>query len=148
MAVMKIVVGIDDGPTSVRALRRACSFAGTLDAELHVVFVSHVPATVLAAMSGLPTIGDDFAEAQRTTVWQQADPILSSCSQPVTKLDLEGYPPDVLVEYAAEIGAGLIVIGSRGRGDLASLVLGSTSHRVVNNAPCDVLVVRAAEEKE
>lgn len=145
---MKIVVGIDDGPTSVRALEHACSFAGKLGADMHVVFVSHVPATVLAAMSGLPTIGDDFAEAQRTTVWAQADPILARCERSVTKVDLEGYPPDVLVEYAAEIEADLVVVGSRGRGDLASLVLGSTSHRVVNHAPCDVLVVRGSDEEE
>jgi len=63
-------------------------------------------------------------------------------------VDLEGYPPDVIVEYAQEIGADLIVVGSRGRGDLASLVLGSTSHRVVNHAPCDVLVVRGHNEEE
>lgn len=145
---MRMVVGIDDGPTSTVALKRACALAGSLGAELHVVFVSHVPATVLAAMSGLPSIGDDFAEAQRGAVWKEAEPVLEGCSQPVTRVDLEGYPPDVLVEYAGEIGADLIVVGSRGRGDLASLVLGSTSHRVVNHAPCDVLVVRGKNEEE
>lgn len=145
---MKFVVGIDDGETSTRALRRACSLADRLDAEVHVVFVSHVPATVLAAMSGLPTIGDDFAEAQRSTVWKEADPVLDGCGQPVTRVDLEGYPPDALVEYAREVDADLIVVGSRGRGDLASLVLGSTSHRVVNHASCDVLVVRGGNEEE
>jgi nucleotide-binding universal stress UspA family protein len=143
---MKMIVGIDDGAASARALRRACGLAAQLGAEIHVVFVSHVPATVLAAMSGLPTIGDDFAAAQRTNVWKEADAVLGGCSQPVTRVDLEGYPPDVLVDYAREIDADLIVVGSRGRGDLASLVLGSTSHRVVNNAPCDVLVVRGEEE--
>jgi nucleotide-binding universal stress UspA family protein len=145
---MKLVVGIDDGPASSRALRRACGLAASLNAELHVVFVSHVPATVLAAMSGLPSIGDDFAEAQRMTVWKEATPVIERCTQPVTRVDLDGYPPDVLVEYAGEIGADLIVVGSRGRGDLASLVLGSTSHRVVNHAPCDVLVVRGENEEE
>ena len=43
---------------------------------------------------------------------------------------------------AEEIGADLIVIGCRGRGNLASLVLGATSHGVIQHAPCDVLVVR------
>ena len=143
---MKLVVGIDDGEASRAALLRACDLAGALDAELHAVFVSHVPATVLAAMSGLPTIGDDFAAAQRGNVWKEAEAVLAGCSQPVTRVDLEGYPPAALVEYAGEVGADLIVVGSRGRGDLASLVLGSTSHRVVNHAPCDVLVVRGNKE--
>jgi nucleotide-binding universal stress UspA family protein len=139
---MKIVVGLDDSPQSRYAAERAISLAGCMDAEVHAVFVSHVPATVLAAMSGLPTVGDDFAAAQRSNVWKEIGPILDGCSQPVHRIDLEGYPPDVLVEYADAQGADLIVVGSRGRGDLASLVLGSTSHRVVNHASCDVLIAR------
>jgi len=60
----------------------------------------------------------------------------------VTRVELEGYPADTLVEYASSVGAGIIVVGSRGRGELASLVLGSTSHRVVNQATCDVLIAK------
>jgi len=145
---MMIVVGIDDSRLSEIAVRRAATLAEQLDAHLKVVFVAHVPATVLAAMSGLPTIGDDFAAAQRADVWQGIEPILDGCTQPVERVDLEGYPPDVLVEYANEQGADLIVVGSRGRGDLASLVMGSTSHRVANHASCDVLVVRDREGEE
>ncbi len=145
---MKIVVGIDDSPSSAGAVRRARALVEQLNGDLHVVFVAHVPATVLAAMSGLPTVGDDFAEAQRTNVWKRIEPFLEGCTRPVVRVDLEGYPPDVLVEYADEQGADLIVVGSRGRGDIASLVLGSTSHRVVNHASCDVLVARQREEEE
>lgn len=145
---MKIVVGVDDGAASRAALRRARALAECLEADLHVVFVSHVPATVLAAMSGLPTVGDDFAETQRKSVWKEVDPLLAGCTRPVTRIDLEGYPPDVLVAYAGETGADLMVVGSRGRGDLASLVLGSTSHRVVHHAPCDVLVARDEDGEE
>lgn len=132
MAHLKIVVGVDDGPSGRVAAVRAREMAEGLAAELDVVFVSHVPATVLAAMSGMPAIGDGFAEAQRVNVWREIGPVFDGCTQPVRRVDLEGYPPDVLVEYAEEAGADLIVVGSRGRGDLASLLLGSTSHRVVN----------------
>jgi nucleotide-binding universal stress UspA family protein len=145
---MKVLVGVDESAQSRVALRRAKEAAEVRNAELHVVFVSHVPATVLAAMSGLPTVGDDFAEAQRTNVWNEINPMLEDFGQPVTRVDLEGYPPDVLVEYAAVQDADLIVVGSRGRGDLASLVLGSTSHRVVNHAPCDVLIARERDGEE
>ncbi len=145
---MIIVVGADDSRASEIAVRRARTLAEQLDAVVKVVFVAHVPATVLAAMSGLPTIGDDFADAQRANVWKGIEPILDGCTQSVERVDLEGYPPDVLVEYADEQRADLIVVGSRGRGDLASLVLGSTSHRVANHASCDVLVVRERGEEE
>lgn len=143
---MKIVVGIDDSPTAMAALETAIRYAACLDAEVDVVFVSHVPATVLAAMGGVPTVGEEFAEAQRRQVWALARPIMDAAAVTVHGIDLEGYPPDVLVAHAGAVDAGLIVVGSRGRGDLASLLLGSTSHRVVNHAPCDVLVVRREEE--
>lgn len=143
---MRIVVGIDDSPTARAALQRALDYARRLDAEVDVVFVSHVPATVLAAMGGVPTVGEEFAEAQRRQVWAAARPIMDGAEVTVHGIDLEGYPPDVLLSHAASVDADLIVVGSRGRGDFASLILGSTSHRVVNNAPCDVLVVRREEE--
>ena len=140
MAFVRIVVGVDDTDAGERAVRRAIEYAHRLDAELDVVFVSHVPATVLAAMGGVPTISDDFSNAQKAAVWERIAPIIQGTG--AHRIDLEGYPPDMLIDHAVSTDADLIVLGSRGRGDLASLLLGSTSHRVANHAPCDVLVVR------
>ena len=53
-----------------------------------------------------------------------------------------GRPGSVLVEEAATARSDLIVVGSRGHGALASLVLGSVSAEVVDHAPCPVLVAR------
>jgi nucleotide-binding universal stress UspA family protein len=60
----------------------------------------------------------------------------------VSRVDLDGYPPDALVGYAEEVAASLLVVGTRGRGEIAALFLGSTSHRAIHLAKCDVLVVR------
>jgi nucleotide-binding universal stress UspA family protein len=46
------------------------------------------------------------------------------------------------VAEAKDFAAGVIVMGSRGRGDLAGLVLGSTAHKVIHLADLPVLVVR------
>jgi nucleotide-binding universal stress UspA family protein len=80
--------------------------------------------------------------AERKAVWGSLDPILSEAEIPVKAVDLSGYPPDVLVDYATQNHANLLVIGTRGRGEFASLVLGSTSHRALHIAKCDVLVVK------
>ena len=143
---MKIVVGVDDSPASEDALRTAIEYADKFGGEVDAVFVSHVPATVLAAMGGVPSVGEEFAAAQRTQVWKRMKPIMDGSPVTVHGIDLEGYPPDALVAHAESVDARLVVVGTRGRGEIASLLLGSTSHRVVNHAPCDVLVVRHQEE--
>ena len=54
-----------------------------------------------------------------------------------------GEPPDrAIVRLGEEIGAGLIVMGSRGRGRMRRALLGSVSDSVVRHAHCPVLVVR------
>ncbi len=143
---MKIVVGVDDSPAGEAALRTAIAYAAKFDGEVDAVFVSHIPATVLAAMGGVPSVGEDFAAAQRKQVWTRMAPIIDASPVTVHGIDLEGYPPDALVAHAESVDAQLVVVGTRGRGEIASLLLGSTSHRVVNHAPCDVLVVRSHEE--
>ncbi len=139
---MIVVVGVDETDRSLIAARKALRLATMLDAELHAVFVAHVPAAMLAVLAGVPAAAGEFADAQREAVWAGVGPLLDAASVSVHRIDLEGYPADALVEYAQDVGADLIVVGSRGRGDLASLVLGSTSHRVVNQAPCDVLIAK------
>ena len=53
-----------------------------------------------------------------------------------------GHAPREIVGEARDFGAGVIVMGSRGHGDLAGLVLGSTAHKVIHLADRPVLVVR------
>lgn len=136
---MIVVVGIDESDHAVTVVRRALEEARYRGADLHVVHVFHAPAIpYLGSPVDIPAI----AAAERREVWEKADAVLSEPGAEVTKVDLEGYPPDTLVEYVGDVGAELLVVGSRGRGELAALILGSTSHRAVHLAPCDVLVVK------
>lgn len=57
---------------------------------------------------------------------------------------LHGRPATVVADEAASFAADLIVVGSRGHGPIASLVLGSVSAELVDHAPSPVLVVRRA----
>ena len=51
-----------------------------------------------------------------------------------------------IVELAEELGAGLVVVGSRGLGGVRRALMGSVSDSVVRHAHCPVLVVRREEE--
>lgn len=140
---MPVVAGIDDSPVSRLVIDRALDEAGWRETDLRVVHVFHLPMVYTEAAIDWTEV----AEAQRAAVWAIAEESLTGADVAVERVDLDGYPPDTLVAYAAEVEASLLVVGTRGRGELASLVLGSTSHRAIHLAPCDVLVVKAVEEE-
>jgi nucleotide-binding universal stress UspA family protein len=112
--------------------------------SVHVVHVTHYPPLMLAALEQAPVQLDEIEAAERAMVWEQIESALSSAPESVAieKVELNGYPPDAVVSYAEGVGAELIVVGNRGRGALASLMLGSTSQRILHIAHCDVLVVK------
>jgi nucleotide-binding universal stress UspA family protein len=58
----------------------------------------------------------------------------------------DGPPAGVIVERAGALGVDLIAMTTHGRGGLERLLLGSVAEEVTRNAPCPVLLVRAATE--
>ncbi len=136
---MPIVVGVDETPVSERVLRKAIDEAKLREEPLHVVHVYHPPLMYFATTLSEPV---DFATHHRDKVWERLAPLLEMSHIEWERVDLDGYPGDVLNDYANNVHASLIIIGTRGRGDLSSLLLGSTSHRVAHIAACDVLIVK------
>jgi len=63
----------------------------------------------------------------------------------VTPRVVTGEPGQAICDLAREIGASVVVIGSRGHGGLRRALLGSVSDHVVRNATCPVLIARATE---
>ena len=139
-----IVVGYDGSEQSDLALRRAIEEAGLREAELHVVHVVDVTPAVLHLSGGVTVNTADLADARRQDVWEKAAPLLDS-GGPITRVDLDGYPADALVDYCTEVSADLLVMGTRGRGRLASTFLGSTSLRALEQAQCDVMIAKATD---
>jgi nucleotide-binding universal stress UspA family protein len=147
---MEIVVGVDGSPVALSVLQAAVAEAKLRKAKLHVVHVVYVPATWVDGMTFMPgnIIDSAFeaAEAVKESVWGRVSVALEGTDVEWVRVDLNGYPPDEVVDYAKSIDADLIVVGSRGFGDLKSLLLGSTSHRVSHLSACDVLIVKTKNE--
>ena len=59
----------------------------------------------------------------------------------ITTTVLGGDPAPAILDHAREVGADMIVLGSRGLGDLKGLVMGSVSHQVASLAPCTCVTV-------
>jgi nucleotide-binding universal stress UspA family protein len=139
----KIVVGVDSSKGSLAALRWAHREAIIRSCELEVVTVWQFPiATTLPAFGAMPTSEDLGGESERALVATIADEgIVATDEAPVTILIAEGSPAAALLESAK--GADLLVVGARGHGGFAGLLLGSVSQQCVTHAPCPVVVVPA-----
>lgn len=136
----QVVVGVDGSAGSRAALAFGLTEAAGRQAELRAVHV--FDARTLEIMAGLPQadlrrLHVDAADTLRRLVVTAAarHPDVRICCEV-----LSGAPATTLTT-AAE-GAELLVLGSRGHGDVATLLLGSTSHTVLHNATCPVAVVR------
>lgn len=141
---MTVVAGIDHSAVSRLVVARGIEQARWRGTELHVVHVTYTPVVYTEAAINW----DEVARAQRETVWAGVTDAIDASGLRIERVDLEGYPPDTLLSYASDVAASLLVVGTRGRGDFASLILGSTSHRAIHLAECDVLVVKAPKETE
>ncbi len=106
--------------------------------------------TILTAYDPLPAyLGDPLLQNSINARMRDAEAIiektltlLGDIGQPVQVEMLEGPPADAILKAAETRQADLIVMGSRGLGQLAGLLLGSQSQKVACHATCPVLIVR------
>jgi nucleotide-binding universal stress UspA family protein len=139
-----VVVGIDGSPGSATALRFALEEARLRGTTLQVVLAWQAPAMTYADGAGASAnvgIADLSAElkSQAGKALDAALADLDVGDVPLEEHVLEGHPAGVLLEAAA--GADLLVVGSRGQGGFARLLLGSVGHEVAHHAPCPTVIV-------
>jgi nucleotide-binding universal stress UspA family protein len=133
----RIVVGLDGSPASIAALRWAIAQAAMTSARVQAITTWSAPPQYGADV--FTTAVDWAAMAQRSqeTALKEAT---DGAPSDVEALIRRGHPAHVLT--AASAGASLLVVGSRGHGGFAGLLLGSVSEYVSAHAACPVLVVR------
>lgn len=135
-ALREIVVGYDGSEPSQRALERAAQLVAE-DGRITLVTAG----AILPLAPGAHT-GDVDALGERRRVLAEGRARLSELGIDADVVEAVGDPTDAIVETARDLDADLIVVGTRGRNIAARVLLGSVSTKVVNQAPCDVLVVR------
>jgi nucleotide-binding universal stress UspA family protein len=141
-----IVVGVDGSTGSQQALEWAAREAALQHTSLSVVTVHPVAAS---HWTGNPLIGDVDRSAQdraRQAAEEATTKVTSQLGdqQPtsVTVRAVSGFVTQELIDASGD--ADLLVVGSRGGGGFAALVLGSVTTQVVSHAHCPVVVVRPA----
>jgi len=138
-----IIVGIDGSAHSRRALEWAVSEAAIRKAPLTVLTVHQAVAGWAGGGVAYPGDADLTAQA-RKKVQEETDSVLASLAagnrpSSVTIEAVNGIPTVELLKAASD--ADMIVVGSRGGGGFAKLMLGSVSTQIVHHANCPVVVI-------
>ena len=144
----KILLAADGSKESELAFASAADLSEKTGSELHVVYVGHMPLVAEAPSTSI--LDPDLWRRMHEDAEQEARTMLDELVQRVGKTGNEvagvhgrlGRPDAEIVGLADELGAGLIVLGSRGLGPLRRALMGSVSDSVVRHAHCPVLVVR------
>ncbi|HET8978224.1 MAG TPA: universal stress protein [Solirubrobacteraceae bacterium] len=138
-----IVVGTDGSETAKQAVAEAVRLAKALGAHVHVVsaFEPLRGAKIAGAPEGAAKVWAPLPEDQVEGILSQATAGVRMSGVEVTPHAVRRDPADALIEVADEVGAQMIVVGSKGMHGARRLALGNVPNKVSHHAHCNVLIV-------
>jgi nucleotide-binding universal stress UspA family protein len=146
----RILLATDGSQEAELAALRAVELADATDSELHVVHVGVVPIFLKSYPGTLGYYGklyEQIEEESRQRLRKQSLRVKAAGGTVAGAHLRMGEVALEIVALAEELGAGLIVMGSRGLGGVRRALMGSVSDSVVRHAHCPVLVVRQEKEQ-
>ena len=148
-----ILVPVDFSENSEKVVSYAAKLVSRDDATLHLLHVFQAPFFGSTPYQGT-RLKVDQIKSYESAAEQQAkenlEGVLEKLQSKGVKVEAylqTGYPFEQIIEVASRLEVDLIVIGSHSHPGLMRLLLGSTAERVVQHAPCPVLVVKELHEQ-
>lgn len=142
---MRVLLALDGSRSSDAACQLVRSLAWPDGSVIEVIGVVEPVTEVLAPLIVPATAVGSVDRETSHELERILDQAVASLEKPtliVRRTMLVGRPGTLIADAADDLRAELVVVGSRGRGPLRSMLLGSVSAEVVDHAPCPVLVVR------
>jgi len=141
-----LLVPTDGSEHARRAAEHARYLADAFDASVHVIAVVDVErATGRFDAVDAAAASTDRLEADAEAAIEAATDALDG-ARPIRTELLRGAPSEVILDYADEVGADLLAMGTHGRSGVDRYVAGSVTERVVRESPVPVLAVGAGEQ--
>jgi nucleotide-binding universal stress UspA family protein len=138
-----IVVGTDGSDTAKQAVAEAVRLAKALGAPVHVVsaFEPQTGARISGAPEGAAKVWAIHPDDAVENILSQAVAGVRLAGVDATPHAIKRDPADALIEVADEVGASMIVVGSKGMHGARRLALGNVPNKVSHHARCNVLIV-------
>lgn len=137
----KILVGVDGSDANRPAVEWAAREARARRCGLVAVNAWHIPAMAYSAPGYMPISTDWASSAAAKTVDEAIAGATGTDGIGVQQLVVEGSAYDSLAREADEPGIGLVVVGTRGHGAVASMFLGSVAHSMSHHCPKPLVIV-------
>ncbi|MBM3180884.1 MAG: universal stress protein [Chloroflexi bacterium] len=137
----KILLAVDGSDHALHAARKAAELARAMNSKDFRIVVAYdfIP----------PYLGEPNMQSAINARMDDANAFVQKAMETIGQIPceihtelIEGSPAEAIIKAANSFKCDVIVMGSRGLGTLAGLLLGSTSQKVVAHAPCPVLIVR------
>jgi len=143
----KILLATDGSEDAQLAETNALALAEATDSELHLIHVLSLPLDTQDPSSFEPDVRRELERRARAGLEELVGRIEAQGGEVGGSHPRLGRPDAEIISQAEEIGAGLIVMGSRGKGGIRRALMGSVSDSVVRHALCTVMVVRPEKER-
>jgi nucleotide-binding universal stress UspA family protein len=139
---MKILVAHDGSAHADKALQEASRMALQMAAEVTII-------TVAPDLCLSDEVSDNDCKLITDSLFFEAESAMKKVTDELAAKGIkaevvikDGHPAEMIIDTAKEIGADLVVVGSHGRHGAGRFFLGSVSAKVVEHAPCHVLVIK------
>jgi nucleotide-binding universal stress UspA family protein len=146
---MRLLLAVDGSVSSDRATALVAALPLPADSLVRIVAIQQPYADALALSwasigdAAAPSLEEDQEARHLREAIERAEVTLRHLK--VEGFLLHGRPATAIVDEAVTMGADMVVLGNRGHGTIATMLLGSTAAEVVDHAPCPVLIARASE---
>jgi nucleotide-binding universal stress UspA family protein len=138
----KILLATDGSEDAKLALDAAVDLSNETDSELHLVYVALASPWVMPDVMN-PEQAERYRQESQKILDEQTSRVEGEGGKVAESYLRTGRKAShEIIRLSEEIGAGVIVMGSRGMGAVERIMLGSDSESVVKQAPCPVFVVR------
>jgi nucleotide-binding universal stress UspA family protein len=138
-----ILLATDGSKEAELAASTAADLSAKTDSELHVIHVGEVPFVYHPERHGGYHVEYEKAESQARQLLEAQVEKVRAAGATVAQAHLKmGKADEEIADLAESMGAGLIVMGTRGHGRIRRALMGSVSESVVRHAHCPVTIVR------